>query len=150
MPLFEFIIGIIEATAWPITVFSVIFLLRNPMKSLFPLIDKLQYKEFTIGFRKTAQDTLDSIQTEKDESLESVAQLEHIDDPRMVVIDAWRNLEEAAIFKFRELVPERSIVDLGPDRALGYFEYMGVLIPRTKQALSELRQLRNQADLPVA
>ena len=141
---FEFIVGVIEATAWPITALLIVYMFRNPMKSLFLLVDKFQYKEITINFRKIAKDTLDSIQTEKDEDSESVAQMKHIYDPRSVVIDAWRNLEEAAIAKFHELMPKRSVADLGPDRALGYFEYMGVLIPRTKQALSELRKLRNQ------
>ena len=141
---FEFIVRVIEATAWPITILLVVYLFRNPMRSLFLLIDKLQYKEVTIDFRKAAKDTLDSIQIEKDENSEAVVQLEHINDPRLVIIDAWRNLEEVAIAKLHELMPERSIADIGSDRALGYFEYMGVLIPRTKQALSELRKLRNQ------
>lgn len=144
MLLFEFIVGVVEATAWPITVLLVAYLFRNPIRSLFLLIDRFQYKGVTIAFRKAAKDTLDSIQIEKDENSESVAQLEYIDDPRLMVIDAWHNLEEAAIAKIHELMPERDI-DLGPGRALGYFEYMGVLIPRTKQALSELRKLRNQA-----
>lgn len=141
---FEFIVGVIEAAAWPVTALLIVYMFRNSMKSLFLLVDKFQYKEITINFRKIAKDTLDSIQTEKDEDSESVAQMKHIYDPRSVVIDAWRNLEEAAIAKFHELTPKRSVADLGPDRALGYFEYMGVLIPRTKQALSELRKLRNQ------
>lgn len=141
---FEFIVVVIEATAWPITVLLAVYLFRNPIRSLFLLIDKFQYKGIMIDFRKTAENTLYSIQTEKDEGSEAAEQLEYIDDPRLVVINAWSNLEEAAVDKFRELMPERAIADLGPDRALGYFEYMGVLIPRTKQALSDLRKLGNQ------
>ena len=80
MLLFEFIVGVVEATAWPITVLLVAYLFRNPIRSLFLLIDRFQYKGITIAFRKAAKDTLDSIQIEKDENSESVAQLEHIND----------------------------------------------------------------------
>ena len=141
---FEFIAVVIETVAWPATAFSVIYLFRNSIKKLFLSVDKLQYNKATISFRKAADNTLDSIRTEKDEDSEAVVQLEHVDDPKLMVINAWCNLEKTAITKLRELMPKRAIADLGPNRALGYFEYMGVLIPRTKQALSELRQLRSQ------
>ena len=145
MSFLEFTIRFTEALVWPGTVFAVIYLLRNPVKSLLPSIEKLQYKEFMVSFREDAEETLDSIETEQAKDLEAEVQFEQIDNPQLAVINAWRKLEEAAIAKLRELAPEKNISDLEPNRALGYFEYRGALIPRTKQAISQLRRLRNQA-----
>ena len=65
--------------------------------------------------------------------------------PRSSVLQAWHELETAALEKVKELQPTIRQTKLGPDGALGYFEYVGALIPRTKKALSQLRALRNQA-----
>lgn len=60
-------------------------------------------------------------------------------------MEAWRQLELEAEAKLEELQSKNQPIKMGPDGALGYFEYTGAFIPRTKKAISHLRTLRNQA-----
>lgn len=144
MTWFEFIANALGAVAWPVTVFMIVYLLRKPIGDVLPFIERLKFKDFELSFRRQAEEALQSIEAEK--TSETVAQHRLVfDSPRLAVLEAWKNLEITAERKLAELSPDRSGVKLGPDRALGYFEYMGALIPRTEKALSQLRALRNQA-----
>lgn len=145
MPFLEFLARVIEAIAWPATVMGIIYLLREPLTLVVPLIEQFQYKELTVCFRHDAEAALKAVEAEAPE-LDRLEVVEsEISDPRIAVIDAWRELEATAIEKFRQLVPSKDPERMGPERVLGYFEYMGALIPRTEQTLSQLRRLRNQA-----
>lgn len=145
MSLLEFLARVIEAIAWPATVIGIILLFREPLKSIVPLIEKFKYKELTVSFRQSAEQALEAVEAEAPERDKIEVTESEISDPRKAVIDAWRELEVAASAKLRQLSPKTNPEELGADRVLGYFEYMGALIPRTKQTLSQLRHLRNQA-----
>ena len=145
MSYLEFIVGIVEAAVWPGTVLAVLYMLRSSIKSVLPMIENLRYKEFAVSFRNDAEIALRSLELEEIPDQDFIEQTEHIFDPQSAVLDAWNKLEKTAHSKLIELEPETDLANLGPDRVLGYFEYSGALIPRVKQAVSELRDLRLRA-----
>ena len=145
MSILEFIVGIVEAIVWPGTALMILYMLRTPIGSVLPMIEQLRYKEFAVSFRNDAKNALNSLETEQILDQNSVEQTKRIYDPKLAVFDAWNQLERTAHTKLIELKPKKDMTNLDFDRVLGYFEYSGALIPRVKQALSELRNLRNRA-----
>ncbi|BBO86802.1 hypothetical protein DSCO28_73680 (plasmid) [Desulfosarcina ovata subsp. sediminis] len=142
----EFISKVVESIAWPFVFVVLILLLKEPIKNIFPFIERLKVKDFELNFRRQAEETMQSI-IGVDSSIERV-DIEKLNmSPMEAVLMAWKKLEEAAEIKYLELEPKLQKKKFGPDHALGYFEYMGTLVPETKKALSELRLLRNQAML---
>lgn len=139
----EFTSNVIGSLAWPAVFVTLIVLLRKPIRDLLPFLERLKYKDLEVNFRRQAEETLESIE-EQGESEEH----EHIDlgeSPRAAVIRAWSEIVEAAEEKYERLEPDKKLKKLGPDRALGYFLYMGLLVPQTEKVIQELRSLRNQA-----
>jgi len=146
MFLLEFAAKIIGTLAWPATLLAIIFFLRKPIRDLLPFLERLKYKDFELSFRRQLQEALESSDIREiaggtDSNLEKLA----LTSPRSSVMEAWRQLELAAEAKLEELQPKVQPVKLGPDGALGYFQYTGAFIPSTKKTLSHLRTLRNQA-----
>ena len=145
MSILEFIVGIIEVIVWPVTALVILYMLRTPIKSVLPMIEKLRYKEFAVSFRNDAQNALNSLEPEKILDQNPVEQAIRIYDPKSAVFEAWKQLERTAHSKLIELKPKKDIANLDFDRVLGYFKYSRALIPRVDQALSDLRKLRIRA-----
>jgi hypothetical protein len=146
MILLDFTAKIIESLAWPATLLAIIVFLRKPIKDLLPFLERLKYKDFELSFRRQLQEALETSDVRQvTEGTDSNFDKLVLTSPRCSVLEAWRELEIAADSKLKELQPTIQQIKLGPDGALGYFEYTGALIPRTKKALSHLRALRNQA-----
>jgi hypothetical protein len=146
MLLLDFAAKVIGSIAWPATMLTIIIFLRKPIRDLLPFLERLKYKDFELSFRRQLQEALESSDirevtggTESD--LEKIAHT----SPRSSIMEAWRQLELAAEARLEELKPKIQQIKLGPDGALGYFQYTGTFIPRTKKTLSKLRALRNQA-----
>lgn len=144
MTILEFIANVLGVLVWPTTVLTVFYLLRKPIRDLLPLLERLKYKDFELIFHRTAEEVLQSIASDGAQ-IGTTQELPAIDDPRTAVLEAWTRLEITAEEKLKDLLRPGTEPWLGPDRALGYFEYMGALIPRTRAALSQLGMLRNQA-----
>ena len=145
MSYLEFIVGLIEVLVGPGTVLAILYMVRNPIRSVLPMIEHLRYKEFAVSFRNDAENALKYLESEETQDQDSIEQTKHIYDPQSAVLNAWKKLEKTAHSKLIELEPEKDLENLRLDRVLGYFEYSGVLIPRVKQAVSELRDLRLRA-----
>ena len=141
---FEFTSNVINSLAWPAIFVILIIVLRKPIRELLPFLERLKYKDLEVNFRKQAEQTLESIEEKQDES-EEREQIDLKESPRAAVIHAWSEIVETAEGKYEQLEPNQKIKKLGPDRALGYFLYMGLLVPETKKVIQELRSLRNQA-----
>nr|WP_320116498.1 hypothetical protein [uncultured Desulfuromonas sp.] len=144
MTILEFISKGIDSLAWPLVFVVLIFLLRKPISDILPFLERLKYKDFELSFRRQAQETLDSLAKNRDTPLET-SKKQLTSSPREAVIQAWIEIVEAAETKYKQLEPSQRVKKLGPDRALGYFQFMGLLVPQTVKVLSELRNLRNQA-----
>jgi hypothetical protein len=146
LQLLDFTAKIVASLVWPVTLLVIIFFLRKPIRNLLPFLERLKYKDFELSFRRQLEDALHTSDVRQVTQVEDskLAKLA-LASPRASVLQAWQELEEVAQARFKELQPKTRETKLDPDGALGYFEFMGALIPRTKKALSQLRALRNQA-----
>lgn len=140
----EFTSEVIRSLVWPAVFVTLIVLLRKPIGDLLPFLERLKYKDLEVNFRAQAEETLESIEGQKVES-EEHEQIDLKESPRASVIRAWAEIVEAAEEKYAQIEPERKVKKLGPDRALGYFIYMGLLVPQTEKVVQELRSLKNHA-----
>ena len=145
MSLLEGIVAIAEAIAWPSTILVLVYLLRNQAQSLITMVHQLRYKEFSLSFRNDTENTLKSLELNQEIDSTLTESIKQISDPKMAVLKAWKRLEQAAFLKISELDPNRASAGFGPNGPLGYIEYLGALTPRSKQTISELGSLRDQA-----
>ena len=97
----EFISKIIEAIAWPLSIVVLAFLLRNPIKSLIPLLSKLKYGDVELEFGKDVTKLSEKVNLElfdiksKDETLalrDRAMSLLKV-SPKAAVIEVWRAVE---------------------------------------------------------
>lgn len=145
MTALEFISKGIDSLAWPLVFVVLIILLRKPISDILPFLERLKYKDFELSFRKQAQETLESISSNQETLAETKEEKQLTASPKEAVIQAWLEIVDAAENKYKQLEPTQRVKKLGHDRALGYFQFMGLLVPQTVKVLSELRNLRNQA-----
>ncbi len=150
-----FFAQVITALAWPITLVIVLLLLRRPLLDLIPLLQRLKYKDLELDFGSKVQELAAEAQEEFSWALEGQTNLDRISvyyapiaavSPRAAVLEAWLELESAAIAASKrhglELTSaeRRSPIELG--RAL---EQAGILDENKKRIFHRLRNLRNAA-----
>ncbi|MGH2397987.1 MAG: hypothetical protein ACRDFW_13640 [bacterium] len=59
-----FIARVIDAAAWPVTVFVILLLLRKPLSGLIPLLQRLKYKDLELEFGRQIQEVRQEVQAE--------------------------------------------------------------------------------------
>ena len=141
---FDSFVRLLEQIAWPLTVVCIALMFRGPLSSLIKSLQKLEYKGIAAMFQQNIQTTADAVQAETGtiELPDSTTG----EGPRLAVLLAWDRLLRAASEKLDELSPSGRWANADPERALGYFEYLGVFERPIERAISELRELRNQAN----
>jgi len=146
----ENLIKLLDVIAWPSIVIIIIFMLRQPIKSLLPFVENIKYKDFEVKFRndlhQVKQDAKDAgleLQTDIDEKTKIYKLIE--DSPSSAILVAWKDLENTAKKKVAELAKSESKFKNVLQRPIAYLEYTGALIPSTARAVRELQSLRNQA-----
>lgn len=101
----EFISKIIEAVAWPLSIVILALLLRNPIKSLIPLLSKVKYGDVELEFGKGITKLSEKVNLElfdiksKDETKAlrdrtmSIIKI----SPKAAVIEVWRAVETVIV-----------------------------------------------------
>tara|TARA_R100001143_G_C3359147_1_gene134457 strand:+ start:1608 stop:2174 length:567 start_codon:yes stop_codon:yes gene_type:complete len=151
----SFISSIIDSIVWPVTILILVYLLRNPLSSLIPLLQKLKYKDLELEFGRRIEEAKEEAEAELpptdslleiDESRkERLLKLASI-SPRATILDSWREIELSLLD-----AAERNKVKLPYRRARSPLQVMKTLqeadlIDKNKIPLFEdLRILRNQA-----
>lgn len=144
----EFIVGLLDALAWPLVVIFCIVSLKKPITMLIPLAKKLKFHDLELEFgeklkavSKKAEGAFPELRTDKRTTL--LASVENL--PNSAVIEAWDIVDDAAE---RLILSRKSNVDLHiPTR---YKVIENILVTEnfieTKKGklFSELRQLRNK------
>jgi hypothetical protein len=150
-----FLATIVQAVAWPVTIVAIAYLLRKELRALIPLLTKLKYKDIELEFGRrveqletqiaiqlpeTTPSAILSAQNELDIKLAEVS-------PRSAVLEAWRELELAALKRAK-----RSVVAAGgdpskvrPREVLQELQRDVTLSPFATRALPIMRELRNRA-----
>jgi len=142
----EFLARIVEHLAWPTILLAIVIMFRPSLGKLVPLLERVKYKDLEFLFRGQLAEIGESLSTEQPTS-DKIAELKALAEisPRSAIMETWREIESAARAKVGEL---GSLAEMNLRRsrsALRYLEYTGALTPRTKNALRQLRLLRDQA-----
>lgn len=149
-----FIAEIIKALAWPFAVIAIFLVLRKPIQNLLPFVQKLKWKEVEIEFGRQVQEIRAELTQELPQTqIENFARLS--DDrailrlaevsPRAAVLEAWREIELAALDAARLLAGEGFRNKTLTFDAIRTIERSEQVDRSLVGSLRELRALRNQA-----
>ena len=150
-----FLAQVIQALAWPLTVIVIFLMLRRPLAELFPTLQRLRFWDIEMDFDRQVQalairvrdelPPLSAVEETASGFREHLVELANL-SPRAVVLEAWLQLEKAAIEATRRHgldLPSREL------RAPIFFgealEAAGVLDADTQLIYHRLRNLRNAA-----
>lgn len=144
----QFVVGLLEATVWPIVAVFCILTLKKPLSSLILLAQKLKFKDFEMEFGQElkvatikAEGAFPELKEDKKSTL--IASVENL--PNASILEAWGEVDEAA-----ESLLRTKLKDVNLDIDTRYKLIEDLLIDNelldTKKAklFSELRQLRNK------
>lgn len=169
MDTLTFIAHLVEALAWPASVVLLVFMLRNPLGELIPLLRKLRYREIEMEFsREIAELKAEALPAPKQPALpasisndEQLAAEQLPDElsakrdelirmasfsTRVAIMEAWLEVEAAAV----EVAS--SFWNSPPSDTFKNFPRMGEYLLRCKvidqnqlETFRRLQQLRNKA-----
>lgn len=160
MKTLEFILGVIEATAWPAVVLVAVFLLRKPLASILLALTKLRYKDLELDFGRELRELgqqadkahLVTEQTresrggpkEPAELLDEAEQLaEEFPEPAVAV--AWSAVESALIEAAESHAGSDQHRRFSPSRNMKFLADSNILDKRTLELLHGMQRLRNVA-----
>ena len=145
-----FIVDILGHIAWPCTVLIIVRIFKKELVSLVGLLTHAKFKDFEFWFR----DNLDQNKVQADiqaipnilEDEVSAEQKEVRSHPAPAILNAWDNLEKAMYEKLKEILPPEHphLKKLTQDRADAIFSILGVLPPRTKGIVQNLRYMSSR------
>ncbi|GAA5140011.1 hypothetical protein [Alloalcanivorax gelatiniphagus] len=160
MEILEFILGVIEATAWPAVVLVAVFFLRKHLASILLTLTKLRYKDLELDFgrelRELGQQAEEAhLVTEKKresrggpkeptELLDEAEQLaEEFPEPAVAV--AWSAVESALIEAAESHADSDQHREFSPSRNIKFLADRNILDRRTLEVLHGMQRLRNVA-----
>lgn len=150
-----FVVELIKALAWPGATLLIVFLLREQLRGLLPLLTKLKYKDLEVVFGREAAearadaDALPAPAGQQTVALPSVSaevgRLLAI-SPRSAVMESWRELENSARqAAIRHNVAQPAVATTSPTKIAKLLGAYHILDPSQIGLFHDLRALRNQA-----
>jgi hypothetical protein len=149
-----FAVEMVKALAWPITTLVGLLVLRRPIVSLIPLLQRLKYKDLELDFARRVSEVRAEAAAELPTAqvpalppaeLETMRELARV-SPRAAVIEGWRQVELAAVEAARRNdVSLDAHEALNPNRVLLRLQKAGVVDSGKIGLYHDLRALRNQA-----
>jgi uncharacterized protein YutE (UPF0331/DUF86 family) len=152
------LVEVVKALAWPVTVLSVIYLLRNSLRELLGSIHegKLRYKDLEVVINRklvearsalgdkataSAEDKPIALDNPSTKLLELAQQ-----SPRAAVLESWLLVESAILKIAARLQPSESKLNKrSPYQLLGAVLQSSEVVPASvSTAISKLRDIRNQ------
>jgi hypothetical protein len=155
MDLPTFIVQIISALAWPVTVLIIFLILRRQLIALIPALQRFRFRDLELDFNRQVQELKSEVR-EQLEPLRGVlngeeqirtrwVELAQI-SPRAVVLEAWLQLEQAAIEAARRSGLNLKSAEMKSPLILGQaLEETSILDDQTPAIYHQLRNLRNAA-----
>lgn len=150
----QFLSSIVESLTWPTVVVLLVILLRKPLSGLLPLLERMKFKDFEIGFAQKLGDAKtdfsklelkESGRLQGDARVEAAEQLTSV-YPRGAVLEAWIMLETSAIKALREVAPDLQVSQMkNPASLAKLLQQYGLLTDDGVRSFSDLRFLRNAA-----
>jgi uncharacterized protein YutE (UPF0331/DUF86 family) len=144
-----------KALAWPLTIILALLLLRRPLADLIPLLQRLRYKDLELDFGKRVQELASEIKKElpggrqaggaQQRGRNRLADLAHA-SPRAAVLEAWLEVEEAAIAAAKRHQLKLSDRERRSPSTLEQALVDSQILDENKRGIfSRLRNLRNAA-----
>lgn len=150
MDSFEFILGITDSLAWPVTVILIVFLLRSDIGAVLRKVKRLKHKDTEVDFERELEVALETAASDSTlaEPLDDGSEMSELAkySPRGAIIESWLQVEKALKVyaeKHGLEFDERKPFRLGQGHAENS-EYAR-LGNSTIETLKSLRFLRNQA-----
>lgn len=148
----QFISSIVNALAWPAAFIILVFLLRNPVKELVPLLQKMKYKDFEMEFGKKLSEAREDITlvglAESEEEIspqeERILELARV-SPRAAVTEAWRWVELATLDAANNLLGSEFTNKTATFQAIRKLERDDRMDRGAVTLMRDLRGLRNDA-----
>ena len=144
---------VLKALAWPLAAVTIFLVLRKPIRDLLPFIQKLKWKEVEIEFGRQVKEiraelAQDLPQAEAEAltrpSDDAVLRLAEV-SPRAAVLEAWREVELAALEAARRIAGDNFRNRTLTYDAIRTLERSELVDRSILGSLRELRALRNQA-----
>jgi len=146
--------NIIDSLAWPLFTFLIFLFLRQPITDLIPLIEKLRYKNWEIGFREKldnvslgiAKEIPDSITSGPATGANQVA-LSAIAEysPKLAVMKAWSSIEAQAIESAKDTAGITISPSARPLQAIRSLQKDPSIDKKIVNFVKDLQALRNTA-----
>lgn len=148
----EFFSSLVASVAWPVAVIVLVAILREPLKGLVPLLQRMKYKDFEMEFgRKLAEAREDAavddellIDAELTPEETRIIELARV-SPRAAVTEAWRWVELASLDTARKLLGEEFRNKTFTFQAMRKLEQDDRMDRGALALMRDLRGLRNDA-----
>lgn len=145
----EQFISLLDVIIWPCLVLVLVVMLRKPIRALLPLVERIKYGDLEIALRRGLDQVKEEVQEAGIEPQADVGEETEIYklieiSPSSAILDSWRELEDSARKKVKELASHETRYKNILQRPIEYLEYTGALIPTTTRAIRKLQSLRNQ------
>lgn len=148
----EFISSIVAEVAWPVAVLVLALLLRDPLRGMIPLLQRMRYKDFEMDFgRKLAEAREEAgveaqAETDAEPTPEEVRIIELAKvSPRAAVTEAWRWVELASLDAARSLLGDKFRNKTFTFQAIRKLEQDERIDRGAVLLMRDLRGLRNDA-----
>lgn len=150
----EFISAIVRSLAWPLTLLVAVMLMRKPLAELLPALSKMKLRDVEFEFSRTLERaqvvTAEAIPKEHQVSVENTpaphGERRLGSFPRGALLDAWIQVQDAAIRLVRARYPEQAAGQLRDTNSLvAALRGTGALTPEQMALFEDLRNLRNVA-----
>jgi Domain of unknown function (DUF4145) len=153
----EFVADLVGSLAWPISVFTIAWLLRYQLQQLLPSLRSVRWREWRLEFGRTVAEVDEDVgEVERAAAREgrpiaptepgafSTAEVLLDVSPRAAVMEAWRIFESQV-----KRLADRMGLDLAPgtsfEQLLHELWIRGIILAELKASADTLRGLRNQA-----
>ena len=146
--LFDSIVGLVDALAWPIVAVIVVLMLRKPLAHLIPLIEKIRFKDVEVYFRHLIEQTTSQVAAVSpsldappiDEGIQDLARVY----PRGAIIESWILIEGVVV----DLAEDRQISipssrQKSPRQVVAALEKAGILDKDLAKVIKDLNVIRN-------
>lgn len=145
----EHLTSLVDSLAWPITILILFYMLKRPLKALLPFVESIKYKDVEVKFRKRLEKASVAANYSEAELKRPTEEEEYQlleTSPSSVIVESWKEIEDAAREKIQQLAKENKIEINAQCLPIDQLQITGVLIPSTVCAIRDLESLRNQAD----
>jgi len=146
----EYIVSLTDILAWPIFALILLWVVRKPIQSIIPLIQSIKYKNLKVEFSKKLNEVSKyagkSSEIENHLTLKKTKIYETIKtSPVHGILESWNALENSAIEKVKQLLPEDETFQGPLERPIDYLKFKDTLTPSTADSIHDLRLLKDQA-----